>query len=884
MTVVASKPTYKPGETARLVAQANMVQPTTLITIERDGVIDARVQRMASPSEGIEVPIVDAWAPNVFARVTMVAGRHGAGDAHRPAFKMGLVELAVASAHKQLDVAVTLDKDKVRPGEQVTGKITVRHAGAPVAAEVSLSVADEGILQLIAYQTPDPMKTFYAPYGLGVDAGTNWNRIARLADPEAGDPDQGGDSASSNDSQRVRSKFVASAFWAPMLVTDGNGEIPFTFTAPDNLTAFRLMAVAADAGDQFGAGDHRLTIAKPLMATPALPRFLRGGDAAAVGVVVHNYTERAGRATVTARATGATLDTGSQVVDVPANGSVRVRFEARASDAAAATFEFAVSLGKERDALRVGIPIDRPRVVEHRLLVDRALTGHDTWSGALATPSDVLSGDSTLTITVDPTGIGDLAPSLRALIEYPYGCLEQTMSRVIPLVAAKDIARTLDDPTLRGSRAEDLIHAGIAKVIRHQQGDGLFSLWPQSQTYPHLAAYALWGLTVAEQAGETVPRDVFDRGITALTAWANEAPMNPDADAATMAMAAYVMALRHKPNPALTARLYEIRTALPRWGQAFLLRAMALAKADRAQLDDLEKLVTSGLVVNAGQATVHETTPGYEYELYMTSDVRATAMTLAALLEVDPQSPWIEPLVAGLKGARDVEGRWRSTQENLWSLVALAAYGKRLAHTDVTATIRVGDKTFATKRLAANQPLWTVRARLADLTSDRLEITTDHPAHIAARVAEARLDPGAPSSNGYTLARAYLDATGHPATAFKAGDLITVQLDVTAADHHRWIALVDPLPAGLEAQNPKLASGGAPAASPGETWVWAQQNLRDDRIEWFADDVPAGTYRFTYHARATIDGTFTAMPATIEAMYQPDLHARTARTVIRIAK
>jgi uncharacterized protein YfaS (alpha-2-macroglobulin family) len=350
-----------------------------------------------------------------------------------------------------------------------------------------------------------------------------------------------------------------------------------------------------------------------------------------------------------------------------------------------------------------------------------------------------------------------------------------------------------------------------------------------------------------------------------------------------MAMAAYVMALRHKPNPALVARLYEIRTALPRWGQAFLLRAMALGKADHAQIEDLEKLITDELVVNAGQATAHETIRGYEYELYMTSDVRATAMTLAALVEVDPQSPWIEPLVAGLKSARTVEGAWRSTQENLWSLVALAAYGKRASHTDVTATVRVGDKPLASKRLTAGQPLWTLRTRLADLSSDRLEITTDHPAHLTARVVEARVDPGAASSNGFTIARTYLDAAGHPATSFKAGDLVTVQLDVTATDHHRWIALVDPLPAGLEAQNPKLASGGAPSATL-PSLPWAQQNLRDDRIEWFADDISSGNYQFTYHARATIDGTFTAMPATIEAMYQPDLHARTARTVISVAK
>jgi uncharacterized protein YfaS (alpha-2-macroglobulin family) len=250
MSLVASKQSYVPGETARLVAMSNIHKPTALITIERDGIIDARVKKLESASEGVELVIADAWAPNVFASVALVSGRHGEGDKNRPMFKMGIAELKVTSAHKELAVGITLDRNEVRPGEKVSGKIKVTQSGQPVRAEVSLSAADEGVLQLISYETPNPMKTFYAVFGLGVDAGTNWNRVARLADPEAGDPDIGGDAASSLTGQRIRSKFVSSAFWAPTLVTDDNGEIPFSFTAPDNLTAFRLMAVAADVTDR----------------------------------------------------------------------------------------------------------------------------------------------------------------------------------------------------------------------------------------------------------------------------------------------------------------------------------------------------------------------------------------------------------------------------------------------------------------------------------------------------------------------------------------------------------------------------------------------------------------------------------------------------------
>jgi uncharacterized protein YfaS (alpha-2-macroglobulin family) len=902
MTLVASKPTYVAGDTARLVAQANLVKPTALITIERDGVIDAKVKKLGAASEGLELKIDDAWAPNVYAGVALVQGRQGVGDKHRPQFKMGVVELKVASDHKQLDVKVDLDNATVRPGDKVTGKIVVTKNNKPIKAEVSLSAADEGVLQLISYATPNPMKTFYASYGLGVDAGTNWNRVARIADPTKGDPDEGGDGGSELSAQRVRSKFVSSAYWQAMLVTNDKGEIPFTFDAPDNLTAFRLMAVAADVSDQFGAGEKRLTVNKPVMAAPALPRFLRSGDAASVGIVIHNNTDTAGKAVVTAKADGATLDATQQIVDIGANSSQRVRFAAKASDNAAATFEFSVAVGNDKagkDAVRVTVPIDRPRVIDNRLVMEKTFgtSQGGSWTGQLGVSSDVLRNESALSITIDRTGVGDLAPGLRSLVEYPYGCLEQTMSRFIPLVAAKDLANTLDDPSLKGTKATSFIKAGTAKVIRHQQGDGHWSLWPQSQTYPHLTAYAMWGLTVAQQSGEQIPPEVFDNGIRALQQWANKGAVKPDGDGAVMAMGAYVMALRGKPDTSLNARLYAVRSGLPKWGQAFLLRALHQAKADPAQIAEVKKLVEAGITVDGTQARalVREGTgkdPSYHYH-YMHSDIRASAMTLAAMLEVDPQSKLVDKLAAGIKASRNGAGDWVSTQETLWSLVSLADYGKRATGGETTATIRVGGKQIGNRKITGAE-IASFKLPLGEVAGDKLELTVTGTANVSVRVRESRVDAMAPVSNGFELKRVYLDAKGAEVASFKAGDMVTVKLELTTKAAQQWVALVDPIPAGFEVVNPKLAAGGAQQPNQPtnpDPWArrwgyvtWDHQELRDDRVQWFADRMGAGNYQMTYQARATIDGSFSAMPATVEAMYQPDVRARTARQTITVTK
>lgn len=881
MTLVASKASYRAGDTARLVAQTGLRTPTALVTVERDGILSARVQPMASAAEGIELAVQDAWAPNVYARVTMVSGRHGPTDRDRPQLKMGLVELKVSAEHRRLAVAVATDRATYRPGETVTGTLTVTHDGKPVAAEVAVSVADEGVLQLIDYQTPDPMATFYRSFGLGVDAGTNWNRVARLADPAAGDPDEGGDGGGGEDPERVRSRFVASAYWAPALVTDARGQVRFSFAAPDNLTAFRVMAVAADAGERFGKGDLRFTVAKPLLAQPALPRFLTVGDQQSVGVVVHNRTGAAGTATVTAAATGATLAETARTVHLPAGGSARVRFPATSGAGPDARFEFAVSLGGERDRVQVDLPINRPRVRAARLAGRGKLDARTPAAIAVTPAAGTIAAESELAITVDRTGLGDLEPSLKYLVEYPYGCLEQTLSRFIPLAKAKDLATSMKLASLAGTRADAFLAAGVAKVIRHQQGDGHFSLWPQSETYPHLTVYALFGLREAEKAGVAVPRDAVTRGHAAVGRWlASPDAWKPEQLGMT-AMAAFLLARDAKADHGVIARLFDQRAALPTWGQAFLARAMKLARSDARQQREVLRLITAAAQVTGDAAVIVD--DARDPSLHMGSNVRATAMTLAALLEVAPRDPLIEPLLRGLDGARDLGGRWGSTQDNLWALIAFADYARRASAGTSTVTFTSGGRTLGTETVSGGAAA-VVRVPLTAVGPGGVELSATGPVHYRARLTEVSLDGGQATAAGFTVSREYLDAAGRPATRFAAGALVTVRLTVSTPAARRWVAMVDPLPAGLEPVNPRLktAAGGGGGGGGVRSWMWDHQELRDDEVRWFADHIWSGTMVMTYQARATVDGTFHAGPARIEAMYEPTVHGRSAAASITV--
>jgi hypothetical protein len=388
-----------------------------------------------------------------------------------------------------------------------------------------------------------------------------------------------------------------------------------------------------------------------------------------------------------------------------------------------------------------------------------------------------------------------------------------------------------------------------------------------------------------------VPAEVFDRGIAAITTWANDPKsLQPGGSGGTMAMAAYVMALRGKPNTGLNARLYAARAGLPVWGAAFLLRAMNLAHADRDQLATLEKQLGDAATVTGETAKIKETgAAGDDFELYWATDARAQALTLAALLEVDPKSALIDPLASGLLGERGPAGAWESTQDNLWSLVALAQYARRGGRGTLDTTISIGGKPVATKHLEGSA-VETLSLPLAGLTSDDVAVkVTGGSAHVSVRVVEARVDAGAAASNGYTITRLYTDGKGTPLTSVKAGQLVNVTLAIDADSTHRWIAVVDPLPAGFEAVNPGLDAGNAAGNDAAEQrdqqrWMtrWAYSEMRDDRVRWFTDEMWTGHTTLTYQARATTPGVFSAAPATVEAMYQPEISGRSGTDQITV--
>lgn len=936
--LVADKASYAPGEVARVLVKNPWPQADALVTVERAGVYDRRRETLKGSMPTLLVPIAEDMRPNVFVGVHVVRGRvknaakPGEIDAGAPAYRTGHVELRVNPESRRLKVKVVPSKKDYRPGEQADVDVSVLdRAGKPVRAAVTFYAVDEGVLMLTAYRTPDPLPIFARARPLSVFTLETRANLARLLDSRltGAGQDKGRDGGGGGDA--ARTDFRATAHFEPNLLTDAGGTTHVRFRLPDTLTTFRLMAVVAAADDRFGSGDSQVTTSRRLMARPALPRFLRAGDAISAGVVVSAKNFAAPSVDVSLDLKGATLlGDAKRTVSLPASGSAEVRFNVRADRAGTATFSFRASGGGESDAVRVQRAVQIPTVGEAV-----ALYGDTTDSAGekLGNTAEMRDDYGSLDVRLASSAMVGLEDGLDQLVDYPYGCTEQLTSRIVPLVLVRAFATQLGVvlPKDVDARLDD----ALAKLVKNQRPDGTFGYWPESTAgAPWLTAYALWGLSVAKGAGRAVPPDAIASATRALRTFLGRGALAQDAARAParelgLAEAAFVvdvLAMVGAPDAGTMQQLWSRRDAMPIFARAQLAHAMTLGKMDHKQVGELLRDVGNHLRLTTAGAVVAENT-GSAYAVLLDSEARTTAIVLRALVVHDRMNPLAPRLVHGLLGARR-GGTWRSTQETAWALLALYDYAEAAEATvpAFDAKVFFGDELLGTR---------SFHGRSAGASSVKIDVAhavRSAGAGLVFQVAgqghlfyEARLRyarktlPATALDRGFfvrktmralrpeELERALGTVPDTGVSKAHGGELVLVDLVIVNASPREQVVIEDPLPAGLEAIDAHLATTAHSLDVPDDegdgrddgnddrdaaddaramgrafSSVWTRRELRDDRVLTFAEHMPAGVYHYRTLARATTVGTFVVPPTKVECMYEPETFGRTGATTFEV--
>lgn len=902
---------YKPGQTARLLVKSPYERAVALVTVEREGVLARWTQPLLGGASVVRVPLDDRAAPNVFVSVTVVRGRVGkqeydedGQDLAKPQAKFGYVMLPVDPGGRRLSVGVETDKAEYRPGAPVSAKVALRGAdGRPAAGEVTLFAVDEGVLSLTGYRTPDPFDDFYGQRPLLV--GSADSRPFVIGQRSFGEKGKarggGGGRGMAPPGADLRQDFRPTAYWGPTLAVGPTGVATATFTLPDSLTRFRVMAVA-HAGRRFGAGESRLAVSKPLSLRPSLPRLARVGDAFEGGAVVHNFTREGATVAVTLGLEGTVLafeGAPAREVFVPAGRAVEVSWLMRATGLGEAALRFTAKSGGGADGLLWKVPV---RATER---LERAATSgvaDGRAAEAVTRPTNAMPG-GTLEASFSASAMAGLGEGARYLLEYPYGCLEQRLSRVMPVVTGADLVATFGLGTLGGLKGA--AQKELERLPDFQHASGGYGYWTTfMMPDPWLTAYALETAALAKKEGYAVPEDSLARAAAWLKGWlASEKrdwayPYSDSEEYASRAYAAYALGLRGDPQPAAFQRLYERRDQLPYLAKAYLLKAArgAAGAAEASALRD--ELLSQARVAPRTLHFEDERDAGMRW--LHGSSARTTAVVLQALLEAEGGFPGDEKAARWLVEERKAKGRWRTTIENSASLRALQDFYRRYEKEEPDFEARWG-------REGEGSALWTQRFKGRALERRAKALPLDE---VLGSGKQARLEfvkQGAgrlyydlvlayapasfekPAFEGFEVERRLDPLRGE---TLKAGGRAMVTLTVRTKMDRTFVALEDALPAGWEIVDTSFATESREDASAladeGERgWHWGsfqRAEKYDDRIQVFADYLTAGTHRWTYLVQATTPGRYHVPAAVVEQMYEPEVFGRTASSETEVRR
>ncbi|MDW3216793.1 MAG: alpha-2-macroglobulin family protein [Ilumatobacteraceae bacterium] len=947
VTIVPDQETYEPGATAELLVQAPFAPASGIVTIARGGIVSTESFEAEDGSAVLEIPIDDAFVPNVEIQIDMVGASTRVDDdgvaqpdlPEQAAFATGRIGLSIPPVTRALDVVATPADTELEPGQDtsVTVAVTDADGTAVSGADVAIVVVDEAVLSLTGYDLADPLDVFYrdvwsqvnstymrssilltradlvtgeagdradaAPTAGAADGGDD------MAEESADDSDDGGGNAGAGQQIDVREDFDALAVYAPAESTDGNGEVTVDVPLPDSLTRYRVMAVAIDGADRFGKGESTITARLPLQVRPSAPRFLNFGDEFELPVVLQNQTREPIEVEVAIETANLKLTGPAGLrVTVPADDRIEVRFPATTDAVGTARFRVVAVSGEFSDAAAIELPVYTPATAEafatYGVIDDGAI------AQPTIAPTGVFPQFGGLEINTSSTALQALTDAVIYLTEYRYASSDGLASRIMAIAALRDVLDAFDAAGLPSTaELNAAVRRDVDALAALQNDDGGFPYWQRGrESIPWQSIQTTHALVLARDAGFSVPDDTLDRALDHLASIEEYYP-STYGEQVRNSLSSYALSVRDEAGRTDTTKatnLYE------RVGDELELDAVAWlwpSITDPGLRDEIEGRFGNAAVETAGAATF-ATSYGEDAYVIANSDRKTDGIILDALISEAPTSDLIPKVVAGLLGGQ-TRGRWNNAHENAFILIALDRYFGTFESVtpDFVARAWLGD-------------LYAAEATFDGRTTDRVNTLVPMPQVINAGDTDIVLSKEgdgrlyyrlglryAPSDlqldardEGFVVEREY-QAIDDPddvrrnadgSWTIRAGAKVRVELTMVADARRTHVALIDPLPAGLEPVNPALGvsqttpppgDGDADEATFESSWFWGwnwyeHQNLRDDRAEAFASYLPGGTYEYSYIARATTPGSFVVPPTRAEEIYSPEVFGRSASELV----
>jgi len=874
--VAADKPAYAPGQTARV-----SIKPTAsgkaLVVVAGDRIFSSQLIDAPESGTTISIPVSADWGAGAYVLVTDYRPLNDA-TGREPVRAIGVAWLGVDNSARTL-TALIGGPNKITPRQHIVIPVTVKGLDSGEDAYLTLAAVDEGILQLTDYKSPDPAHYYFGKRMLGVGMHDDYGRLIKPEKGAIGSLRSGGDMFGGRTLSVVPTKTVA--LFSGLVKVGAGGMAQVALDIPDFNGELRLMAVAMTA-KKMGAASRPLTVRDPVVADIVLPRFLAPGDRAEAALNLDNVEGAPGKYTATVTTSGPVgLDAG-------AAQDVLARDLAKGQRDLVPVVLNANGLGVARITLKLTGPknfsVTRSWQIEVRAPQldvsqenEAVLAAGGTYTAGKSLIANLIPSTVNVALNVSSAhGYNDVPGLLRWLDKYPYGCIEQTTSRAMPLLYFNDLAG------LAGLPQDQALHARIQdavdNVLDMQNFAGNFGMWgPGNDADPWISVFALDFLQQAKDKGYVVPNESLKRG----AGWLKQTSASDSNDDAVRAYAFYVLARAGQAN--LSNLRYFSDTRGGEWTSAI---AAALTGAAAAQVGDRSR---ANYAFGRAREILMDAKPSTYSDADYGSLVRDLAGTTA--LAIEGGDPQIVPAL--MKRTDDVDLRLNATttQEKAWMLRAAYELSRERAPLKILVNGKLAQQKDNAVRLSPS-----LGALAAGIT---LANKADSPVWRTVAVSGTPSEPLPASASGLTLKKTVWTMDGQPAdlSNLKQNDRVMIVLSGRMDNNlYRQMAVLDLLPAGLEIEAP--VTGDMANAYP---WLDKLSDLtiadaRDDRFvaAFFIGSQyretnpkkpePQPEFRIAYIARAVTAGKFVMPAGVAEDMYAPGVMARTDMGTVAIGE
>jgi len=726
---------------------------------------------------------------------------------------------------------------------------------------------------------------------------------------------------------RVRKGFKDLAGWFPMLVTDAAGSAHADVKMPDDLTTWRATIAGIDRQTDVGQGQTSVTTTQDFVARLSLPRFFTQGDKGLVTAILHNYSTSVQPVALTLSMSGPQLKSERPLttnISIPINGVQRYSWPVSAIAPGSTTIKL-VAKGKDAgDALEVKLPV---RSFTYQAFFAQGGVLRDPVQlkkFPLVFPADANLAKGKMEIALASSQLGPVLGSFDTLIDYPYGCTEQTLSRLVPSTIAMRLHKqfAIAMPAPLSQKFAEVFGIAMPKLTEYQHEDGGWGWWKDDSSSAYMTAHVLEGLYQLRQAGYTIDDSITERGVNYLQQqsdgilngkWETE-------NAVDQAKAAYVLSLYGRPiSPSMqTWHMVHLSTMTPEELSYLTLAfshvgSTALAQQTYKHLLELKNVSNDYIDWDHTPELLKRLNSKlgpWDYT-YRFTGVETTALALRAVVAMEPKNDALmEPISHWIVTQHDENG-WNNTKSTAQVFEALlemeVALGQRQGTTNFQADVTGAEKT-PEKFTFARQVEPGEKKIVTGLNRQMKEIVVSKKGpgwlyYNSLLEYERPLAPGLIAkcipddmhitrkfykltpmwSNGKNVMQFAAIANQPPAgynpapmsegDTVKAGETIMMALTIDTPIAAPYVMVDAALPSGAEVTHDEqlVEPDSKKAQELGmqnyNRYQWSHQDRLDDRIVFFTTNMPAGKSQFTTFLRMEMPGTFNVNPVNLQAMY-----------------